>query len=58
MKWNESSRPSRTSTAGELELELQEALARRQRASELFGAPDWDSDGADEASFDYVEDDD
>lgn len=28
----------------ELELDRQEALAQRQRAAELFGAPDWDDE--------------
>lgn len=28
----------------ELELDLQEALARRQRAADLFGAPDWEDE--------------
>lgn len=31
----------------ELELNLQEAHARRQRAAELFGEPDWDDDDED-----------
>ena len=31
-------------TSDQLELDLQEALAQRQRAAELFGAPDWDGE--------------
>lgn len=31
-------------TSDELELDLQEALAQRQRAAELFGAPDWEGE--------------
>jgi hypothetical protein len=38
--------------AAELELSLQEALARRQRAADLFDALDWDDEDLD----DYVDD--
>jgi len=50
MKFNEPSVPQESAETAELELQLQEALARRLRASELFGAPDWDelNDDADD----------
>lgn len=57
MNWNENTRPARASDPGELEIELQEALARRQRASELFGLPDWESDEDDISASDYADDD-
>jgi hypothetical protein len=44
MKFNEPSAQSAASENAELELQLQEALARRLRASELFGTPDWDEE--------------
>jgi len=44
MKFNAPTPPSAPSDSAELELQLQEALARRLRASELFGAPDWNDD--------------
>jgi len=44
MKLNEPPPQAGASENAELELQLQEALARRLRASELFGAPDWDDE--------------
>jgi len=60
MKRNENSQPFRAASQDELELELQEALARRQRASELFGLPDWESEDDDDGDSiigDYDNDD-
>ena len=35
---------ARPDYSAELELRLQEALAQRQRAADLFGEPDWDEE--------------
>jgi hypothetical protein len=37
-------KPSQIAEADELEFDLQEAIARRHRAAELFGAPDQDDE--------------
>jgi hypothetical protein len=39
---NERTTPTEVTTAAQLELDLQEALAQRHRAAELFGEPDWE----------------
>lgn len=44
-------------TSDELELDLQEALAQRQRAAELFGAPDWEGELEDALELETDEDD-
>jgi len=44
MKFNEPNTAQAGAEPAELELQLQEALARRLRASELFGPPDWDDE--------------
>lgn len=51
MTVNERSTPTEVTTAAQIELDLQEALARRHRAAELFGEPDWE-DPADELDED------
>jgi hypothetical protein len=38
--------------AAELELSLQEALAQRQRAANLFDALDWDDEYLDDYAYD------
>jgi hypothetical protein len=42
MSINERTTPTEVTTAAQLELDLQEALAQRHRAAELFGEPDWE----------------
>jgi len=54
MKLNEPSTQPAASDNAELELQLQELLAQRLRASELFGAPDWDDELDDDADADDV----
>jgi len=54
MKFNEPPQQSAASENSELELQLQEALARRLRASELFGPPDWDDELDDDDDDDDV----
>jgi hypothetical protein len=41
MSINERNTPTELTTAAQIELDLQEALAQRHRAAELFGEPDW-----------------
>lgn len=36
--------PPNETTSAETELDLQEALARRHRAADLFGASDWEDE--------------
>lgn len=43
--------PAAPIPAAQVELDLQEAIAQRHRAAELFGAPDWEDD-ADEPDED------
>jgi hypothetical protein len=41
MTINERTTLTEVTTPAEIELDLQEALAQRHRAAELFGEPDW-----------------
>ncbi len=51
MNDNERLTPTEAAAAAQIELDLQEAIAQRHRAADLFGEPDWE-DSPDELDED------